>query len=84
MKKYKIKAKLKQIHSISLEQTKEKDSDSVLHSFFLVFVSAKTKDKIELTNIEKNKKNIISSDYILLKKDLNKKINIKTLITTKF
>ena len=71
------------MHSLSLEHTKDKEKN-IVHSFILILVSAKTKDKLELINIEKNKKNIISSDYILLKKDLNKKIDIKTLTTTKF
>jgi ADP-ribose pyrophosphatase YjhB (NUDIX family) len=83
LKKSCITGKLSSMHSLSLEHTKDKEKN-IVHSFILILVSAKTKDKLELINIEKNKKNIISSDYILLKKDLNKKIDIKTLTTTKF
>ena len=53
----------------------------IVHSFFLIFVTATTKDKTNLTEIEKNKKNIISSDYKLLKEDLDKKVEIKEIRT---
>jgi ADP-ribose pyrophosphatase YjhB (NUDIX family) len=82
MKKYRINARLKKINSVSLEKVREKDN--ILHSFFLIFVSATTKDKIKLINLGKNRKSIITSDYTLIKKDLKKKLNIKTLITKKF
>lgn len=81
--KFNINAKLNQIHSISLEHLKNKNSAKNIHSFLLIFVSASTKDKITLTNLEKNKPSIITSDYLLIKKDLNKKIDIKTINTTK-
>ena len=80
--KFEINAKIKKINSVSIEHLKKKNK--ILHTYLLVFTTAKTTDKIPLTNIEKNKKNIITSDYYLLKNDLNKKINIKTLNTFKF
>ena len=83
MLKHNINAKLKSIHSVSLEHL-NRDKNNTTHSFFLVFISATTKDKIELTAIKKNKRKIISSDYKLLKEDLNKSINIKTILTRKF
>lgn len=80
--KYNINAKLKKINSVSIEHLKK--DNKIIHTYLLIFVSAKTLDKIELTDIENNKENIITSDYHLLKNDLNKKINIKTLNTIKF
>lgn len=78
-KKFKINSKLKKIHSISIEHIKK--SNKIIQTDLIVFVSAITKDKIQLTNIEKNKSQIISSDYKFLKKDLEKEIDIKTLRT---
>jgi len=79
MKKYNINASFKKINSISLEHVKKKGSKNKIHSFLLIFVSAKTKDKIKPTLINKNKNKIIKSDYELLKKDLDKEIKIKTI-----
>lgn len=79
MKKYFVDANFKKINSISLEQVKKQKRN--VHSFLLIFATAKTKDKIEFTDIEKNKKKIISSDYKLIKKDLGKEIKIKELTT---
>lgn len=77
--KHNINVELKKINSISLEHVK--DNDKIVHSFLLTFVTAKTRDKINYIDIEKNKPKIISSDYKLLKNDLDKKININTFIT---
>jgi len=77
MKKFNIDAKLKEIHSVSLENVKKKGK--IIHSFFLIFVSAKTKDKIGLTNILKNKNKIIPSDFKLLQKDLGKTLEVKNI-----
>jgi ADP-ribose pyrophosphatase YjhB (NUDIX family) len=77
--KYRINCKLKKINSVSLEKVIK--NKNTVHAFFLIFVSATTKEKIELTEIEKNKKNIISSDYKLLMNDLDKKIEIKEIKT---
>ncbi len=79
MKKFKINAKLKKINSISLEKVKK--NNKIIHSFLLIFITAQTKDKILLTDINKNKSKIISSDYNLIKNDLNKEVKIKNLTT---
>lgn len=78
--KYGIDARFRSLHSISLEHVKK--GNKILHSFLLIFVSANSKN-IRLTNIEKSRKNIIKSDYLLLKKHLSlsakiHKINSKT------
>ncbi|MBI2628813.1 NUDIX domain-containing protein [Candidatus Pacearchaeota archaeon] len=75
--KYSINAKFDRINSIALEHVKDKKL--MVHSFILIFTEAKTKDKPHLTNIEENKKRIISSDYQLLKNNRYYKIKIKTL-----
>lgn len=79
MKKFRIKAKFKKINSISLEKVKKKDK--ILHTFLLIFTTAQTKNKIPLTDINKNKSKIISSDYKLIKSDLDKEIKVKNLTT---
>jgi len=78
-KKFGINAKLKNIHSVSVEHVKK--SNKTIQTDLIIFVSAITKDKIKLTSINKNKSKIIPSDYKLLKQDLDKEINIKTLKT---
>lgn len=77
--KYKVNCKLKKINSVSLEKVMK--DKKIVHSFFLIFVTATTKDKLDLVDIEKNRKNIISSDYKLLKEDLDKKVEIKEIRT---
>jgi ADP-ribose pyrophosphatase YjhB (NUDIX family) len=77
--KFSIEAKLEEIHSISLENVREKDK--IVHSFFLILVSARTKDKIKMTKIDENKRKIISSDYKLIKEDLERTIDIKIINT---
>ncbi|MEA3329798.1 MAG: NUDIX domain-containing protein [Nanoarchaeota archaeon] len=77
--KHNIKSKLKKVNSVSLEHVKNKNKK--VHSFLLIFVTVTSKDKISLTNIKENKSKIISSDYKLLKKDLDKEIKIQTLIS---
>jgi len=79
--KFNISAELGKINSLSLEHLKK--NKKILYTYILIFVNAKTKDKINLTNIEKNKKKIITSDYLLLKRDIDKKIDIKTINTLK-
>ncbi|MBI2047026.1 hypothetical protein HYT26_02590 [Candidatus Pacearchaeota archaeon] len=74
---FNINARLEKIHSVSLEQVRK--SGRLVHSFLLVFVSAKTRNKLKLTNLKKNKKKIIPSDYELLTNDLSKEIRIKTI-----
>ena len=60
---FNINSKLVKVNSISLEQVRK--SKNIVHSFLLIFVSAKTKDKIELINLNKNKRKIIPSDFNL-------------------
>lgn len=72
--KYHLDARLNKIHSVSLEHGKNKGK--VVHSFVLFFVSAKTKDKVELIDLEKKKKDMIKSDYFLVKNDLKKEVRI--------
>lgn len=78
--KFNINAKLKKINSISLEHVKK--DNKIVHSFLHVFITATTKDKINYIDIESNKDKIISSDYKLIKNDLNKEIKIKTFFTS--
>ena len=76
--KYNINAVLDKINSINLEFVKRKNNK--MHSFLLILVSAKTKDKIELTGIKKNKNKIIKSDYSLITSP-DSLIKIKEFIT---
>ena len=75
--KYNISAKFEQINSITLEHVKK--NKTTIHTFLLILVSAITKDKIQLTDIQKSKSKIISSDYKLIKNKQNSEINIKTI-----
>lgn len=75
--KFNIETNLKKVNSISLEHVKK--PNKIIHSFFLIFVSATTKDQINLTNLIKNKSKIISSDYKLLTQHLDSETNIKTI-----
>lgn len=79
MKKFKINCNFKEINSISLEQVRK--NDKIIHSFLLILITATTKNKINYTDIIKNKNKIISSDYKLIKDDLNKKIKIENIVT---
>ena len=74
-----INCKLEKTNSISLEHVKK--NKKIIHSFLLILVTAKTKDKINFLDIDKNKSKIISSDYKLLKKDINQEIEIKNIFT---
>jgi len=77
--KYNINARLTRVNSISLEHIKR--NGKVVHSFLLILVSASTKNRIYYFNIEKNKKRMIKSDYLLLKKYLNSNLKIPTIIS---
>ncbi len=77
--KFGINCKLEKTNSVSLEHVKK--NGKTIHSFLLILVTAKTKDKIKFYELDKNKSKIISSDYKLLKKDLNKKTEIKNIFT---
>ncbi len=76
--KFRINCKFKNINSISLEHVKK--NGKIIHSFLLILVTATTKDKIEYTNL-KDKKEIISSDYRLIKNDLNRETKIQNIIS---
>ncbi len=73
--KFNINANLKGIKSVSLEHISNKKK--IMHSFLLILVSADTKDEVNLTEVNKNRKKIIPSDYKLIKSD--GKININTI-----
>ncbi len=77
--KFNINTNFKKINSISIEHIKKPKSNKIIHSFLLIFVSAVTKNKIQLTNPNKNRSKIISSDYKLIKDNLNKKIKINII-----
>jgi ADP-ribose pyrophosphatase YjhB (NUDIX family) len=62
--KFKVDAKLTRINSVSLEHVRK--NNKIVHSFVLFFVSAEAKS-LALVDVNKNKKNIISSDYKLIK-----------------
>jgi ADP-ribose pyrophosphatase YjhB (NUDIX family) len=75
--KFNINTKFKKLNSISFEQVKK--SEKIIHSFILFFVNVTTKDKIDLTDVEKNKSKIIPSDYKLISEDSEKETKIKTI-----
>jgi ADP-ribose pyrophosphatase YjhB (NUDIX family) len=77
--KFNINANFKKLNSISFEQVKK--SGKIIHSFILFFVTATTKDKIELADILECKTKIISSDYKLITEDSNKETKIKTIFS---
>ncbi|MDD5012214.1 MAG: NUDIX domain-containing protein [Candidatus Nanoarchaeia archaeon] len=79
--KHGVNADLKKINSISLEHIEK--NNKIINSFFLIYVSAKTKENIELTEVNSNKTRIIKSDYNLIKNDSIREYNlniIKSLI----
>jgi len=75
--KHSINATLQKINSVSLEHVCK--NKKIIHSFILIFVTAKTKDKIELTNVIQKKSKIIPSDYKLILNDSNKKTTLKII-----
>ena len=75
--RHNINVIFKNINSISIEHLKKKNK--TINSFLLIFVTANTKGKINLTDIEKYRKNIIKSDYNLIKKDHKKEIGISII-----
>lgn len=58
-----------------------KNKKDVVHSFILILVTAATKNEIDYLDIDKKKRLIISSDYLLIKRDLEKEIKLKNLFT---
>ena len=77
--KFNLKCKFEKVNSVHLEHVK-RDSKT-LHSFLLIFVSAKTNEKISYASLRGNKNQLVSSDYHLIKNDLGKKTTVKNLIT---
>jgi len=77
--KFGIDIKFKKINSISLEQVRK--NNNIIHSFLLVLVSASAKSRINLIDVEENKKQIIGSDYLLIKRDLDSKTEIKQIFS---
>lgn len=75
--KHSINVKFDRINSISLEHIYK--NKKIINSFLLILTTAKTNEKINFIDVEKNKSKIISSDYTLIKKDRNKKINIEKI-----
>jgi len=75
--KFNIKCKFKKINSVCLEHVKK--DKKIVHSFLLILTTATTKDKIKYTDI--NKKKIISSDYKLIKNNLNQEVKIKNVLS---
>ncbi len=76
---FNLKVDLKKINSVSLEYVKK--SEKLLHSFVLFFVTVESGDAVELTNVSKNKEDIISSDYALITKDSKKETEVSSLVT---
>lgn len=77
--KHNLCVDFKKVNSVSLEQVFSKNK--IIHSFLLIFVSVTSKDNINYINVQKQRKNIISSDFKLIKKDLKKRTIINNLFT---
>lgn len=77
--KHSVDVELEKVNSVSIEHVEKKDKK--VHSFVLIFISASTEDKVEYTNISKNKSEIISSDYELIKNNLKKEIEVNDFLT---
>ena len=77
--KHRINAKLEKIHSVSIEHIT--NAHEIIQSDLIVFVTATTKEIIKLKNVEKNKLYIVSSDYKLIKKHLDKETKIEKFLT---
>ena len=75
LKKFNVNGELKSIKSISLEHLKK--SKKIIASYLLIYIEATANCK--LSNLTKNKKDIISSDYKLMTKDFEKATEIKTI-----
>lgn len=77
--KFNIDIKFQKLNSISFEQTKKEGK--IVHSFILFLVSAITKDKVEFSDVVKNKSKAIPSDYKLITEDFNKETKIQTIFS---
>ena len=78
--KFGINSSFKGIKSISLEQVRKKGK--IIYSFLLILVSVSTREDIKYYDLEKNRKSIIKSDYLLLKNNLDS--NLKVPIINSF
>lgn len=78
--KFGINSSFKGIKSISLEHVRKKGK--IIHSFLLMLVSVFTREDIKYYDLEENRKNMIKSDYLLLKSNL--KSNLKVPIINSF
>jgi len=78
--KFGINSVFKNVRSISLEHVRKKGK--IIHSFLLMLVSVSTREDIKYYDLEKNRKNMIKSDYFLLKNNLDS--NIKVPIINSF
>lgn len=77
--KFRIKGKFERLCSVAVEHIKNKEG--VFQTDVVFFVKAKTKDKIDLTQISKNKSKIITSDYKMVMDDLDKETKINNFST---
>lgn len=75
--KYKISAKYQKINSVTLEHLKK--GNKIVHSFLLILVSAQTKDEIAYVDIDNVKKEMIKSDYALIKNFSSSKLKINKI-----
>ena len=78
--KFGINSSFKGIKSISLEHVRKKGK--IIYSFLLILVSVSTKEDIKYYDLEENRKNMIRSDYLLLKNNLYS--NLKVPIINSF
>ncbi|MFH1308243.1 MAG: NUDIX domain-containing protein [archaeon] len=79
MKKFGIKAKLGRVNSVSLEHVKKKGK--IIHSFMLIFVTATSKDNVDFVSVERKKRQIIKSDYYLLRHKSDEELDINTIFS---
>jgi len=77
--KFNININFQKINSISLEHIKKKNK--IIHSFLLIFVSASAKEKLNYIDAEKNRNQIIHSDYQLITNDSSAKTEIKQIFS---
>jgi len=78
--KFGINSLFKSIKSISLEHVRKKGK--IIHSFLLMLVSVSTREDLKYYDLEKNRKKMIRSDYLLLKS--NRDSNLKIPIINSF
>ena len=72
--KFGINSSFKGVKNISLEHVRKKGK--IIHGFLLLLVSASTNKDIKYYDLEENRKNIIRSDYFLLKNSLKSEVKV--------